>query len=255
MSRFSNLEFEGARKASEPAPAGEPVRDKLFFHERALTAWLAGQFEEALQNHSRSLEDDSSFFGGWFGQVRMLLEMGEYPEAATWADKAMELFPAQSDLLAAKATALLRQSMLAEAQALSDKAIARERVSHHVWLGRAEIMLRRQHATALVCIRTGLAAAGAERTLARLEAGRLLSRAGRHAEALEHLKEAAQDLATSALAWFELGACQHALGFKDAAMSLTQCLHLRPHYAEASELLRRSRSRGFFAWLRRSSRS
>jgi Flp pilus assembly protein TadD len=46
--------------------------------------------------------------GRWTGQVRMLIELKEFHEAKLWADKALEKFPNEPELLAAKAVALAR---------------------------------------------------------------------------------------------------------------------------------------------------
>ena len=59
----------------------------------------------------------------WRRQVVMLIEMGECREAALWADKAMELFPNDPDLLAAKATALCRLGDPSAAFKIADQAI------------------------------------------------------------------------------------------------------------------------------------
>jgi len=98
MSRFKQLEFDGSsekRPSSEGDAGGLSPRDEKYLHDQAVTCWLGGDFELALRNYSRSLEVRSGFFEGWAGQIRMLIELGEYAEARKWADKAMELFPEQ----------------------------------------------------------------------------------------------------------------------------------------------------------------
>ena len=49
----------------------------------------------------------------------MLVELGEYQEAKLWADKAIEKFPGDPELLAAKAVALARSGDLQGALALT----------------------------------------------------------------------------------------------------------------------------------------
>jgi len=254
MSRFSNLELgQHDKPAAEDAPAvaGEPVRDKDYFQERAVAAWLAGNFEEALQRFSRSLEEDGAFFDGWFGQVRMLVELAEYPEAVVWADKALEQFPEQQDLLSAKALALLAQGDVNRAQTLSDAAIAKEGQTYFVWVARAEILLARRSGVASTCLDKAIAAAGDAAAVARLEAGRVLLRAGDAGSALKPLSEAVRELPESALAWYELGRCQRALGFAEAGAAFTRCLRLRPAWREAQAAAHAGRKRGVWGWFRR----
>ena len=90
--------WEASRSRTAPGRAraaaqGAPPRDAEYFLEQAEKCFLAGDYELALRNFSRSLEQNPAQFEGWFGQVRMLIELGEYEEALLWADKALELFP------------------------------------------------------------------------------------------------------------------------------------------------------------------
>jgi tetratricopeptide (TPR) repeat protein len=80
-----------------------------------------------------------------------------------------------------------------------------------------------------------------------LEAGRTLLRAGHCATALGYLRKAAGLLPGSALAWLELGRCQAALGFPETAMTLSQCLTLRPNWPPAREALNRFQNRGLLS--------
>jgi tetratricopeptide (TPR) repeat protein len=248
MSRFSNLEFGADRPSETPQHDGEPVRDKNFFQQKAMTAWLHADFDEALQYYSRALEDDSTFYEGWFGQVRMLLELGEYPEAVIWSDKALEMFPDYHELLTAKALALVRQGKINDAQTLSDRAIAREKPTWYVWTGRAEILLTRGVQMADTCVRNALTAACTDLVIARLEAGRTLLRGKHYAEALEYLIHVARDLPTSALAWYELGRCQAALGLKEARTTLSEAQRLRPNWRAAQDEMQKLDG-GFFSRL------
>ena len=170
MSRFSRLEFEGKRTVSSDMK-GEPIRDETFFYERATVAWLAGDFETALTNYSRSLEKNSAYYDSWFGQIRMLIELGEYREAKIWADKALELFPEHAELFSAKAVACVRDAEFDKAQAYSDNAVQKQRATWYVWLARAEVLLNRKSRTAESCISSAISISRDEGAVARLEAG------------------------------------------------------------------------------------
>ncbi len=242
MSRFKQLEFDESsdnRGKAGPGRTGEALRDEKYFHDLAVTFWLGGDFELALRNYSRSLEVRSTFLEGWAGQVRMLTELGEYAEARRWADKAMELFPEHPDLLAAKAVAAARDARWEDAMTCSDAAIGKPGAGARVWLSRAEILMLRSRVVAETCISNAMGMAGGLKPAIHLESGRLLSRTGNYYAALEHLNLAVRLLPKSALAWFELGKCQHALGREEAKVTLEQCLKLRPKWHQAEALLGR----------------
>src|SRR3989339_1727818 len=173
MDRFSQLEFDELH----PKPSrksGEPVRDADYFYKEALKYWLAGDFELALRNYSRMLENDSTTFTGWSGQVQMLIELGEYREAIIWADKALESFPEHPELLAFKAVAYARDAKWPQAIAYSDNSISKNDVTARVWLARAEEMLDRKTSIADNCISKAIGAAGEKSVLIKFEAARLL---------------------------------------------------------------------------------
>ncbi len=65
-----------------------------------------------------------------------------------------------------------------------------------------------------------------------------MSRHRKYSAALEHLRLAIGDFPKSALAWFEYGGCQAALGFqKEAIAALEQCQHLRPKWDRVDKAL------------------
>ncbi len=247
MSRFSRLEFDGKKKPSGPEGRGEEIRNELFFHDRALAAYLAGEFEEALLNYSRALEKNNAFYDGWFGQVRMLIELGEYREAKVWTDKALELFPEHPELLAARAVACAKDGEIGKAQAYSDNAVEKPGVTSYVWLSRAEVLFARRSRMAETCLRNAIGIAGNNGPLVRLEAGRLLARSGNYPGALEYLRQAVTELPKAALAWYTLGCCLARLGMPEAENIFDQCLHLRPGWLLAESALDRFQARGFFS--------
>jgi tetratricopeptide (TPR) repeat protein len=240
MNRFSSLEFGDADKSGSKVP-GVPIRNDRYFLDQAFHRYLAGEFEEALRDYSRALEKNSAAFAGWIGQVWMLLELEEYPETLVWADRALELFPEHPDLLAAKAVACLRDARRDKAVEYSDNAVARENTTPYTWLARAEVMVQKKPRIAESCISKALTIAGPQADRFRLEAGRLLSRYRKYSVALEHLRMAIRDFPKSALAWYELGYCQSALGFQQEAIAaLEQSQHLRPKWSCADKALSRA---------------
>lgn len=245
MKRFTNLEFEDSFGSPDPGGKVETVRDESFFSKRAVLNFLHGDFETALRNYSRALEVNSKYFDGWAGQIWMLIELGEYPEAMVWADKAMELFPEHPELLAAKAVSCLRDAKIENARAYSDNSIEKANVTPRVWLTRAEILLQSRSRIADNCLSKAVSLAGSQANLMGLEAGRLLRRYRYYSGAVEYLQQAVRLFPKSAMAWYELGYCQLKLGYSQAVTSFEQCLLLHPHYNNANALLCDAKKTGF----------
>lgn len=246
MSRFSSLEF-GDRERSDKKPQnGEAIRDERYFYEQARKDWLNGDFEVALRNYSRSLERNSSFFQAWSGQIYMLIELGEYPEAIIWSQKALELFPEHPELFSAMAVAHSRDAKFSKAMAYSDNSVSKDNVTWPVWLARAEVLMKRKSRVAQSCISKAVSIADNDTNFAHMEAGRILRRNGKYSAALEHLNDSVKSFPKSALAWYEFGCCQANLGFPEAAASLKQSLHYRPQWILAESQLNRVENTGLF---------
>ena len=105
MSRFTHLEFDGESEDQSWGQKGV-VKDEAYYSAEARTAFENGNFESGLRLYSKVLEFNPNNVAAWGGQVRMLIELGEFREARLWADKALERFPHEPELLAAKAVAL-----------------------------------------------------------------------------------------------------------------------------------------------------
>lgn len=246
MDRFSRLEFGDDATPRGDKPRGEPIRDAEYYHREAVKYWLAADYELALRNYSRMLEQNNTLFEAWAGQVLMLIELGEYPEARVWADKALGFFPEHPELLSLKGLACLRDARMDQAVAYSDNAVAKDNLTPRVWLVRAEVFLDRKGPIAEGCVNKALACAGKSLAIVQLEAGRLFRKSGRHVQAIQYLKQAVQEFPRSPLAWYELGCCQASLGLSEAVHSLEQSHNLRPDWEPAKTMLRKVEKRGFF---------
>ena len=239
MKRFGRLEFDDKESSKRQYAQGEEVRDEQYFYDQATRFWLAGDFEPALRNYSRALEKNNAFFPAWLGQVLILIELGEYREAAVWSDKAMELFPEHPELLAAKAVACARDGKIQKALAYSDNSVAQDNITSRVWLARAEVLASRESRVAESCISKAVSIAGNNSAVIRLEAGRLLNKKGSYSAAMQYLKTAVDDLPKSALAWYALGYCQARLGRSEAKVTLQQSIELHPGWDWPQSELRR----------------
>lgn len=244
MDRFTRLEFDD--KPPKKGPDGEPIRDAEYFYKNAYRYWFAADFELALRNFSRVLEENSSIFGAWSGQTMALIELGEYPEAVIWADKALDLFPEHPELLALKAVAYSRDAKFEKAIAYSDNSVSKSDVTARVWLARAEVLLNRKSPVAENCISKAVSAAGELGPVVKLDAARLLRRKRRYTKAISYLNEVIQAVPKSALAWFELGCCQAKLGLPQAKVTFEQCCNLRPDWLEPQKELKRISKSGIF---------
>lgn len=163
--RFSRLEFEHARTQQDaelrPDP-GTPVRSAEYYHAMADAQCRAGEYELSLQSYTRALREDRARVAAWVGQVQMLVELAEYGEARLWADKSLELFKSNGDLLAAKARACARMKDPRAANACSDASLQSPGSSSLRWLSRGEVMLPTSPARARDCFDKALNEPGAD---------------------------------------------------------------------------------------------
>src|SRR6185369_4736284 len=113
----------------------------------------------ALRAFSKALEFNPHSIMAWSGQVRALIEMGEFSEAKLWADKALERFPDDPVLLAAKAVALARLGDTDAAMPFSDAAVEAHGDTPYVWLARGDVLLARQEKRADFCFDKAIALA------------------------------------------------------------------------------------------------
>jgi len=260
MSRFNNLELEDSPQQGEgrppkgnaPKQTGTPTRDAAYFKGLADAASRSGDYEKALQFYSRALEDDRTLISCWFGQVRMLTEMGEYKEACLWTDRALELFPEHPDLLAAKAQANARMGLFDHALAYSDNAMSQKGASPFCWLVRGEVLLNRKSKMADHCFGQAVSACQTSPAKARvgLELSKVFRRYGWYSKALDYASKAAQAFPEDACVWFELGQCQSLLGLREARTSFEQALQLNPGLKKAERELDRFLRRGIRGRLR-----
>src|SRR5436305_8327602 len=150
MSRFNNLEF--GRESDDQLPLQkEPVKGVAYYLAEARSAFESANFDQGLRLYSKVLEFNPENAAAWTGQVRMLIELGEFREAKLWADKALERFPHDAELLASKAVALARSGDLQGALAFSDASIEERGDTPYIWLARGDVLMAREEARADYC--------------------------------------------------------------------------------------------------------
>jgi tetratricopeptide (TPR) repeat protein len=198
MSRFNNLEFgeefEGQLESQgQSGTRQRVVKDEGYYMAEAQTAFENGQFEETLRLYAKVMEFNPRNAAAWTGQVRMLIELNEFNEAKKWADKALERFPDDPELLAAKAVVLAR---------LGDIEAA---------IARGDVQLARKEKRADYCFDKALALAP-KNWFVRWLAARVYGYYKKFALALKLVQEALSLNAAQGVLWLQLGFCQQALG-------------------------------------------
>jgi tetratricopeptide (TPR) repeat protein len=237
MSRFGNLEFgdESADESQSQRP--ERASDELLHLEAADAAFADGDFEKALRRYSKVLEFNPNLASAWTGQVRMLIELGEFKEARLWADKALERFPHEAELLAAKAVALARTGDLQGALVFSDASIEERGDSPYLWLARGDVLLARKETRADYCFEKASELSPRDWFIAWL-AARVRIFHEQFVLALKLLEQAIEWKTGQFVLWLELGRCQQALGLmKPARQSFAQARQLDPRRGSATTAL------------------
>lgn len=246
MSRFSNLEFDEGRESTQEQRAPEGKVECLA---RAEAALQMGDFEEALRAYSKVLEYDPDCVLAWHSQVLMLFELQEMREAKLWADKALERFPKDAELLAAKAMALARTGDLEGAIAFSDASLEVKGSTPFVWLVRGDVLLARSEKSADYCFHRALLQ-GNRNWFVHWLASRIHAFYGKFAKALKYAQQALTLDATHAVIWLQLGLCQRACGLIALAEgSFRQSLELNPACLTAEREIRSLSEMGFLSRL------
>lgn len=228
MSRFGNLELETTTPEVAVQRHFVPDSSQARCLQEANQAFDRAEFESALRWFGRCLEHGLQHIPAWVGQVQSLLELGRPAEAKVWADKALERFADQPELLALKAMALGRTGDTATALAFSDAAITRPGDFPLVWLARADVLLARGEKTAEHCFTRALQTAPGDATL-RWVASRIRRFWGQFAAALKLVQEAIALAPDRFALWVDAGLCQAELGLTDpATRSFHQALALQP---------------------------
>ena len=250
MSRFVNLEFGGEHEDQSHGQSNPALKGEVHYLADARSAFENGNFESALRLYSKVLEFNPQNAAAWTGQVRMLIELGECGEAKLWADKALEKFPHESELLAAKAVALARSGDLQGALVFSDSAIEERGDTPYVWLARGDVLLARKESRADFCFEKAQAFAPKDWFLAWL-IGRVRFYYRQFALAVKLMQQAVEANTGHFLVWLELGRCQQALGLIGPARnSFSQAQQLNPRSSEVIAALTKLSQTGVWSRLR-----
>jgi len=245
MPRFDRLEMEP--DSNEPHDNGRAAvtTDSLLQPAKLADRHRrAGQYENALRYYSRALELDKSFIAGWVGQVEMLIALGEIPEADLWCRKALEIFPGNGELLAARTRSLCRLGDLQQAGASSDAALAAAGRSALRWMARGEWMLANRQPLDRHCF--DKAQQVDSDWLVPLETAIIYRHYGIPSQGLTRARLATESVPDQAYPWYVRGSLEMALGMsRPAASSFGHCLQLCPGHADAEARLAEVRCSGW----------
>ncbi|MBI4349584.1 MAG: tetratricopeptide repeat protein [Elusimicrobia bacterium] len=247
--RFDWLETE-RKPAAAPALPAEGF-DARAYLQRAERAFRRGDREAALAAYGQALGEDAALAEAWVGQVRCLVELDELAEARVWANKGLERFPQNAELLAAKGLVLARQGEALPAMEFSDLSLSRKDASPLVWLLRGLVLLRveRERSGEARCFRKALEAGDPDGALG-LRAGLGYLDAGEPAKARPLLEACVARDPENALAWYALGlAFERLYALGRAVACLERAYGLRPEFKpKVVDALRAVRER---PWWRR----
>lgn len=233
MARFDKLEFERPPERPEKAEVELRVeKDEKYWSGMAEENRRTGNYENALRFYSRTLEVDRTLVPAWVGQVQMLIQLNEYPQATLWSQKALEMFPSHGDLLAAQAQAECRMGNMKSAYALSDGALRQRGESAYRWQVRGELVVAAKQAKDRHCF--DKAQIADKDWLVPLETALIYLHYSVFSMAQQRAQMAVEKAPTAYYPWYVLGVCQSKLGFDTSAIaSLNRCLELCPRHAES----------------------
>ena len=243
MGRFAHLDLRPETDARGTSTVDWPDLDETRCMTTGDDHFNAGNYDAALTFYSRSLRFNRDLASAWVGQIRCLLALGEYREAVTWTDRALDRFANTPDLLACKGLALSR---LGDPEGMSflDSAIALKSAGPWVWLARGESLLlhKTAEANANRCMLKALEMSGGDwRTELRI--GIAYNTVGLNSKARGPLFSAVRSAPDNPLALYHLGVAYQALGEADAAAGCFSRAH-GLGYKDASRALETLRARG-----------
>ena len=148
--RFQNLELVEVQQTA----SSESESTALAYLQEATLEELDGSFEPALKAYSAALRRETTLAEAWSGQVRSLIQLEEFPEAMTWAQKACNVLPASPQVKSCLAYALARSGLPDEGMEKSDEAFESESSEPcpFLWLERGTcLMALERQSSALAC--------------------------------------------------------------------------------------------------------
>jgi len=235
MGRGSFLELNSPPAGPALLEEQNPTeRDEIFCLERGAKCMYAAAYEPALRFYSRALGRSLQLEDAWLGQCLALIDLGEFGEAVTWAQRALEHCPGSGPCFAARAVGLCRQGMLEKALGFLDTAF-KSRMDHwFIWLARGEVLTAMdKQINATHCINKSLEVGGAPRWWIMRRAGEMLLIHDRPGEALNYFNRTLDLESGLAVNFLRAAQANKVMGRKqEAAKFVEQALTIDPDHAE-----------------------
>ncbi len=130
----------GARRNEKQGIVGDQkVVSELLIH--AHDRYFRGFYAEGLDSYARVLHLDCEQITAWSGQIRILVDVGQYDAAIYWAEKGLDRFPDSTLLRCTRAFALAYGSKIEEAKRTINVPLE-EYDPSLAWLFRGEVFLK-----------------------------------------------------------------------------------------------------------------
>jgi tetratricopeptide (TPR) repeat protein len=230
MSRFKNLEL-GGQDHEHRVPS--ETRSAQYYLREAEKSFFEADFEAALRAYGKVLEFQPDEPAAWVGQVRMLIELKDFEQAKSLADRANQHLPNHPEILAARAVALARERQIEAALAFSDAAVEAGPETAFVWLARGDVLLASGNSQSEFCFQRAIALSPGS-WLTHWLASRIHFVYEKFSLALKYAQQALALDAAQSPVWLQLGRCQEALGLSVPAQnSFAQALQLNPNSSAA----------------------
>jgi tetratricopeptide (TPR) repeat protein len=255
MGRFSKLELEDKKAkieketlTAQPGPIEEGYNQDYYLSQ-ADDYYRNGEYEKALRYYSRALGIDNTLIPAWVGQVKALLEMKEFREAHVWINKALEIFPGDPELLAAKAVVYYRLGMLKQSIGISDLSMEQKVPTPYCWLARGQVFLAKRSRNAQFCFDKAIEMTQNDWFMNQ-QVGLAFFDSGQFYKALSYFSDAASTNSQSPYLWYQIGLCNQKLGFYSKAIKCyRQALELNPIYKPAERAWARANRTKWFGRL------
>ena len=246
MGRFSKLELDdkdkqGQKELLDKTTPIEEGYDQDYYLQQANEFYRKGDFEKGLRYYSRALGIDNTLVPAWVGQVRALIDLKEYREAHVWVNKALEIFPGEAELLAAKAVVYCRLGQIKQAVAISDLAMEQKSPTAYVWYARGQVFLSKKGNNAEFCFNKAIEMSKEDWFIYQLVGLAYLEKS-QYSRAQHYFSEATSRNSTNPFLWLQLGLCCQQLGFYPRAIKcFQQALEIDPRYKPADKALTKAK--------------
>ncbi len=246
MGRFSKLELDDKNKQNskellEKTTPIEEGYDQDYYLQQANEFYRKGDFEKALRYYSRALGIDNTLVPAWVGQIRALIDLREYREAHVWVNKALEIFPSETELLAAKAVVYCKLGQVKQSVAISDLSMEQKSPTAYVWLARGQVFLSKHGKNSEFCFNKAIEMSKDDWFIFQLVGWAYMERK-QYSRAQHYFSEATALNSSNPFLWLQLGLCCQNLGFFPRAIKcFQQALEIDPRYKPADKALTKAK--------------